>query len=94
MLHALIQACLTEGRWEEEWRNEKIDEIVKMTGGQLWTMDVGFDKAREEMREKSKELGDFAERFIGSKAKVGFLLPSFPFPGLPYSPSTARRPPL
>ncbi|GAA5861587.1 hypothetical protein JCM8547_008083 [Rhodosporidiobolus lusitaniae] len=69
MLHELMQACLLAGRWDEEWRNEKIDEIVKQTGGQLWTMYVGFDAARNQMRERSKEYEAFAQRFVGDKPK-------------------------
>ncbi|GAA6036376.1 hypothetical protein JCM8097_001691 [Rhodosporidiobolus ruineniae] len=74
MLHALLQASLAEGRWDDEWRFAKIGEIVKQTGGQLWTMDVELDKAVRELKERSKEFEDFAERFVSDKPKPDALL--------------------
>ncbi|GAA5950222.1 hypothetical protein JCM21900_003514 [Sporobolomyces salmonicolor] len=74
MLHELMQRCLLEGRWDDEWRYETIDEIVKENGGMLWTMDLSFDAARSQLRERSKEFGTFAERFMGDKPKPDAFL--------------------
>ncbi|BGP19447.1 hypothetical protein JCM10213_006267 [Rhodosporidiobolus nylandii] len=74
MLHSLMQACLEKGRWDEEFRHGEIDRIVQQAGGQLWTMELSFDKAREQLRERSKEYGTFAERFLGDKPKPDAIL--------------------
>ncbi|GAA5914570.1 hypothetical protein JCM5296_006275 [Sporobolomyces johnsonii] len=74
MLHELMQRCLLEGRWDDDWRYEAIDEIVKENGGMLWTMDLSFDAARLQLRERSKEFGAFAERFMGDKPKPDAFL--------------------
>ncbi|GAA5886249.1 hypothetical protein JCM6882_001581 [Rhodosporidiobolus microsporus] len=74
MLHALMQECMAARRWDEDWRNEKIDDILKQNGAALWSIEIGFDKARNELRERSKEFEAFAERFIGDKPKPDALL--------------------
>ncbi|CEQ40945.1 SPOSA6832_02624, partial [Sporobolomyces salmonicolor] len=74
MLHELMQRCLLEGRWDDEWRYETINDIVKENGGMLWTMDLSFDAARLQLRERSKEFGTFAERFMGDKPKPDAFL--------------------
>ncbi|GEM10851.1 DNA replication helicase Dna2 [Rhodotorula toruloides] len=74
MLHSLMQACMLEGRWDDEFRQSKIDDIVKEHGGQLWTIDVGFEKAKEDLLNRSKEFEAFAERFVGDKPKVDAFL--------------------
>ncbi|GAA5968485.1 hypothetical protein JCM11641_007653 [Rhodosporidiobolus odoratus] len=74
MLHSLMQSCLSGGKWDEEYRFAKIEEIIHETGGQLWTMEVSFEKARAELRERSKEYGAFAERFLGDKPKPDAIL--------------------
>ncbi|PRQ72091.1 AAA domain-domain containing protein, partial [Rhodotorula toruloides] len=74
MLHSLMQSCMTEGRWDDEYRHAKIEEVVKEYGGQLWTIDVGFEKAKEELLNRSKEFEAFAVRFVGEKPKVDAFL--------------------
>lgn len=70
MLHELMQACLSEERWDDEWRKEKIDEILKGEVQTLWSMDLSIDKAREEMLDKSKEFGAFKDQFVGEAPGV------------------------
>lgn len=78
MLHELMQVCMTEGKWEDEWRESKIDEIVGREVQNLWAMDVQVEKARELMREKSKAFGEFKEVFVGGKQpKVSRSVPLF-----------------
>ena len=74
MLHEQMQACMTEGKWDDEWREAKIDEIVAREVQTLWTMDVEVDRAREQMREKSKAFGEFQSVFVGKQPKVSCRL--------------------
>ncbi|KAL8281473.1 hypothetical protein RQP46_006157 [Phenoliferia psychrophenolica] len=66
MLHELMQACLTENRWDERWKGERIDEIVGREVQTLWTMQLEVETAREQMREKSNAFDAFRGLFIGS----------------------------
>ncbi|KAK4699919.1 DNA replication ATP-dependent helicase/nuclease Dna2, partial [Phenoliferia sp. Uapishka_3] len=66
MLHELMQACLMDEKWDEEYRREKIDEIVLREVQTLWSMEVGVDVARQQMVEKSKAFNAFQESFVGN----------------------------
>lgn len=70
MLHELMQASMVEGRWDDEWRKERIQEVVHDQVAQLWTCDLSVDKAVEDMLDKSKELEGFSATFIGAKPQV------------------------
>lgn len=70
MLHSLMQACMLENRWDDTFREDKISEIIKQTGGQLFTVNLDFEKAREELRARSQGFEAFADRFVGDEPKV------------------------
>lgn len=70
MLHELMQACLTEGRWDETWREEQIGEIVGREVPGLWGMGLEVGLAREEMERRSEGFATFAEVFAGDEPKV------------------------
>ncbi|GAA5984572.1 hypothetical protein JCM10908_003406 [Rhodotorula pacifica] len=74
MLHSLMQACMLENRWDDAFREGKITEIVKQSGNHLFTVNLDFDKAREELTERSKELEAFADRFVGDEPKADAFL--------------------
>ncbi|GAA5907066.1 hypothetical protein JCM8208_004503 [Rhodotorula glutinis] len=74
MLHALLQSCMTDGKWHDEYRFERIDDIVKDNGGMLWELEMSFDKVRLELRERSKEFEAFAARFANDKPKADAFL--------------------
>ncbi|BGP57825.1 DNA replication endonuclease-helicase Dna2 [Rhodotorula sphaerocarpa] len=74
MLHALMQACMLANRWDEPFRQDKAREIVKASGGQLWTLNVGFEQAEEELAERSKGFEAFADRFTGKQPKPDAFL--------------------
>lgn len=61
---------MLENRWDDSFRFEKIQQIVKDSGGQLWSVNVSFAKAQEELAERSKEFEAFADRFMGVQPKV------------------------
>ncbi|KAM0752276.1 Dna2-domain-containing protein, partial [Meredithblackwellia eburnea MCA 4105] len=67
MLHELLQACMSEGRWDEDWVKEKVNEILRKEMMVLWGMELGVDQAREVLLEKSKGFEDFRNMFIRDK---------------------------
>ncbi|GAA6046645.1 hypothetical protein JCM3770_003094 [Rhodotorula araucariae] len=74
MLHALLQSCMADNTWDDEYRFTRIDDIVKENGGMLWELEVSFEKARMELRERSKDFEAFAERFAGDEPKADAFL--------------------
>ena len=70
MLHELLQACLTEGNFDDDWREEKIEELLVKEMSTLWSIAVSLEKARGEMKEKSKEFSQFSDRFRGDSPEV------------------------
>ncbi|TKA52359.1 hypothetical protein B0A53_04828 [Rhodotorula sp. CCFEE 5036] len=74
MLHSLMQACMLENRWDDAFRQDKIAEIVKQSGGQLFAVNLEFEKAREELDERSRELEAFADRYVGEEPKFDAFL--------------------
>ncbi|KWU43439.1 Dna2-domain-containing protein, partial [Rhodotorula sp. JG-1b] len=74
MLHSLMQACMLENRWDDAFRQDKIAEIVKQSGGQLFAVNLEFEKAREELDERSKDLEAFADRYVGEEPKFDAFL--------------------
>lgn len=70
MLHELMQACLTEGQFEDEWRETKIDEILGRSIPELWSIGLEVGAAREVMREESSRFGEFSDRFRGDSPEV------------------------
>lgn len=70
MIHELMQAAMTEDKWDDDWRREKIVDIVAEQIGQLWTMDLSVDRAVENMMDKTKELEAFSATFVGREPKV------------------------
>ncbi|GAA5836873.1 hypothetical protein JCM9279_007686 [Rhodotorula babjevae] len=74
MLHSLLQSCMTDAKWDDEYRFERIDDIVKDNGGMLWELEMSFDKVRLELRERSKEFEAFADRFAHDKPQADAFL--------------------
>lgn len=70
MLHELLQACLTEGNFDEGWKEEKVEELLVKEMSTLWSIDVSVQKARMEMLDKSKEFSQFSDRFRGDSPEV------------------------
>lgn len=70
-----MQACLKEGRWEEEWINNRILGVVR--GGEggrglgdLVKLGVSIEEAVKEIKARAGGLKAFGERYMSSTPKV------------------------
>lgn len=70
MLHQVMQDCLGEGRWEKTFVEDRIDKVVRGAIPELLRIDVGVEKAKEEVRKRAIGVRAFAEKFIGKEPKV------------------------
>ncbi|KAM0786874.1 hypothetical protein ACM66B_002299 [Microbotryomycetes sp. NB124-2] len=64
MLHELMQACMLDDQWHDEYRRNKIQEIIQSQIQLLWSIDLETSKAYEDMLDKSKEFDSFKSIFI------------------------------
>lgn len=70
MLHEVMQACLSTGRWDEAFLEEKIREVVQKGLGELMRINVSVEQAIIELNAKSKGLRVFGERYIAQSPKA------------------------
>ncbi|KAF5339801.1 hypothetical protein D9611_009204 [Ephemerocybe angulata] len=74
MLHEVMQNCLSEKRWEEEWINEQIEEVLLNGLGMLLALNVSIVTARTELRKRAIGLQIFKERYISDVPKPDAVL--------------------
>ncbi|KAF6760438.1 AAA domain-containing protein [Ephemerocybe angulata] len=74
MLHEVMQNCLSEKRWEEEWINEQIEEVLLNGLGMLLALNVSIVTARTELRKRAIGLQIFKERYISDVPKPDAIL--------------------
>lgn len=72
MLHEVMQTCLADSRWDEQWVNDKISEVVKKGLGELMRINMDVEQADIEMKTRSKGLKVFSEKYIARSPKVCF----------------------
>ncbi|KAJ3545844.1 hypothetical protein NMY22_g2278 [Coprinellus aureogranulatus] len=69
MLHEVMQTCLSEKRWEQEWINDRIDEVLINGLGMLLALNVSVETARTELRRRAIGLTIFKDRYIADTPK-------------------------
>ncbi|KAJ3509904.1 hypothetical protein NMY22_g16142 [Coprinellus aureogranulatus] len=69
MLHEVMQTCLSEKRWEQEWINGRIDEVLINGLGMLLALNVSVETARTELRRRAIGLTMFKDRYIADSPK-------------------------
>jgi DNA replication ATP-dependent helicase Dna2 len=74
MLHEIMQACLTEGRWDDKWIEAKTDEIVRQGMDSLVKLNLNLDVAKAEIRKRAQGLQSFSQRFIGESPRPDAVL--------------------
>jgi DNA replication ATP-dependent helicase Dna2 len=70
MLHEVMQASLTSGRWELDWIHARIDEIVVRSLPDLVKIGLGVEEATKEVKLRAKGLETFAKKYIAKVPKV------------------------
>ena len=73
MLHEVMQRCLLEKRWDEEWIDKCLHNAISSGLGELVKLGLSEEIALIEMRGRAKEFKVFAERYMGDVPKVIFF---------------------
>lgn len=74
MLHEVMQTCLREGRWDERWIDERIEEVARAGLGDLMRLNVDVDQAKHEVWARAGGLKTFATRYMYDLPKEGATL--------------------
>ncbi|KZT00075.1 Dna2-domain-containing protein [Laetiporus sulphureus 93-53] len=74
LLHEVMQACLTEERWDQKWIEQTIAEIVRKNLGELLRINIGVEQAITEVKARAIGLRSFSEKYIAQKPKPDALL--------------------
>lgn len=69
MLHEVLQGVLLEG----EERKDAVEKAVEGNVGEMWSCELGVERAKEEMMKRSEVFDAFGEMFVGEKPKVRCL---------------------
>lgn len=74
VLHEVMQACLTSGRWEDVWVDEKIEEVIREKISDIAKINLSVEDARREIKERAKGLKAFSQKYISDSPKVGSIV--------------------
>ncbi|KAJ7109745.1 DNA replication factor Dna2-domain-containing protein [Mycena crocata] len=74
ILHEVMQTCLSSGRWEDSWVDEKIEEVIREKISDIAKINLSVEDARREIKMRAKGLKAFSEKYISDSPKRGALL--------------------
>ncbi|KAJ7675810.1 Dna2-domain-containing protein [Mycena polygramma] len=74
ILHEVMQVCLSSGRWEELWIEEKIEEVIREKIADIAKINLSVEDARREIKMRAKGLKAFSEKYIADSPKAHALL--------------------
>ncbi|TRM57387.1 AAA domain-containing protein [Schizophyllum amplum] len=69
MLHEVMQSCFRNSRWDEQWFEERIDEVVLNGLGELVKIDASIEMAKSELHKRAAGLRAFSDRYIADMPK-------------------------
>ncbi|KAI0029725.1 Dna2-domain-containing protein [Vararia minispora EC-137] len=70
VLHEVVQACLVQNRWDAPFIDQKVEENLQSSLGELLRVDVRVEEAKQAILERGKAVGIFGGRYIGSANAV------------------------
>lgn len=70
MLHEVVQLCLAEGQWSEEFIDQSVDHALDNHLDELVKIRMGFPEARTEVKKRAVGLVKFSEVYISDVPKV------------------------
>ncbi|KAH9482370.1 DNA replication ATP-dependent helicase/nuclease DNA2 [Psilocybe cubensis] len=69
MLHEVMQKCLLEQRWEEDFINSCIDDAIMGNLGDLVKLGLSEGIAKREVKDRAKGLPHFADKYLAAQPK-------------------------
>lgn len=74
ILHEVMQKCLSENCWDERWIEDRIDEAVRASLGDLFKLNVSVEDAKREIIGRAKGLQVFSQRYLSETPKPDAIL--------------------
>ncbi|KAJ7175873.1 DNA replication factor Dna2-domain-containing protein [Mycena filopes] len=74
ILHEVMQACMSAGRWEDLWVEEKIEQVIREKISDIAKINLSVEDARREIKLRAKGLKAFSEKYISDSPKPQALL--------------------
>ncbi|KAJ7095853.1 DNA replication factor Dna2-domain-containing protein [Mycena belliarum] len=74
ILHEVMQTCLSSGRWEDIWVDEKIEEVIREKISDIAKINLSVEDARREIKLRAKGLKAFSQRYISDFPKDHAIL--------------------
>ncbi|KAJ7044139.1 Dna2-domain-containing protein [Mycena alexandri] len=74
ILHEVMQACMSAGRWEDLWVEEKIEEVIREKISDIAKINLSVEDARREIKLRAKGLKAFSEKYISDSPQPQALL--------------------
>jgi len=70
ILHEVMQLSMSEDCWQQDWIEEKIDEVIRMNLVKIVRIGMTLQEASREVKARAKGLIAFADKYMGIKPKV------------------------
>ncbi|KAJ7505308.1 DNA replication factor Dna2-domain-containing protein [Mycena galericulata] len=74
ILHEVMQACLSAGRWEDVWVDERIEGVIRDHISDIAKINLTVEDARHEIKLRARGLKAFSEKYISDSPKAQALL--------------------
>ncbi|KAK7048375.1 DNA replication helicase [Favolaschia claudopus] len=74
ILHEVMQACLSSGRWEDAWVEEKVEQVIRDKISDIAKISLSVEDARREIKLRAKGLKAFSEKYIADSPKAQAVL--------------------
>ena len=71
ILHEVVETCLNEGRWDEKFISDEIDDVCRSRLPDLMRIEMTVEEVAEKVKERAVGLQVFSKRYIGKTPKVG-----------------------
>ena len=70
MLHEVMQICLDTGRWDDQWVDKQIAEVIRRNLGDVMRLGLSAEQAQFEVKLRAKGLQAFSQKYISDTPKV------------------------
>ena len=70
ILHEVMQLSMSENRWQQDWIEEKIDEVIRLNLANIVRIDMTLQEASKEVKARAEGLIAFADKYLGVNPKV------------------------
>ena len=70
ILHDVMEACLSEDRWDKKFIDDEIDDASRRRLPDLMRIQVSVEEAAEKVKERAGGLEVFSKRYMGKTPKV------------------------